>query len=311
MFIHRFWQLKRFYFPSIKILKNIRNQAVPDGAALHLASQEHSSARDSYRQAIRSVQRNDSIARDQKLQSVKSSREIFRVIRGLKSVSSRKIHQLSVEGKIYHGDSVPDGFFHSLRSLKSPDMSKIHSSTQFRSTDSDFHHIIQICQSSPDIPEISYKQATEILLGLRSEVRDYYSLTPNHFINAGRAGFDHFYFLLNSLIKNIKLASLEELNTAWACILYKGHGKNRCSDRSYRTISTCPLLAKALDVYVGQLHGQGWANVQAPTQFQGTGSSHELAALLPTECIQSSLCTHKRPDFVLLLDAKSAFDKVV
>jgi hypothetical protein len=190
-------------------------------------------------------------------------------------------------------------------------MSSIHSTQHFQNTLSDYKNIIKICESSGDIPVISYKQATEILLSLRCEVNDFYSMTPNHFINAGKAGFEHFYFLLCSLIKNINLASLEELNTVWACILYKGHGKDKNSDRSYRTISTCPLLAKALDTYVGQLYGQGWAEVQAPTQFQGTGSSHELAALLLTEAIQYSLYTAKRPVFVLLLDAKSAFDKVV
>ena len=100
---------------------------------------------------------------------------------------------------------------------------------------------------------------------------------------------------------------LEELNTVWACILYKGHEKSKTSDRSYRTISTCPLLAKALDTYVGQLYGDGWAMVQAPTQFQGTGSSHELAALLFTECIQFSLHTVERPLYVLILD----FNKMV
>ena len=212
---------------------------------------------------------------------------------------------------MYRGESVPDGFFDSLHALKSPDMSSIHSSPHYQNTLSDYENILKICDSAKDIPEISYKNATEILLSLRAEVNDFYSMTANHFINAGKAGFEHFFFLLNALIKNVNLASLEELNTVWACILYKGHGKNKNSDRSYRTISTCSLLAKALDTYVGQLHGEGWAEVQATTQFQGRGSSHELAALLLTECIQHSLHTLKEPVFVLLLDAKSAFDKVV
>ena len=55
----------------------------------------------------------------------------------------------------------------------------------------------------------------------------------------------------------------------------------------------------------------GWAAVQAETQFQGRGSSHELAALLLTECIQYSLHVTKRPLFVIMLDAKSAFDKIL
>ena len=47
------------------------------------------------------------------------------------------------------------------------------------------------------------------------------------------------------------------------------------------------------------------------TQFQGSGSSHELAALLFTECIQNSIYIAKKPVYTLLVDAKSAFDKVI
>ena len=151
----------------------------------------------------------------------------------------------------------------------------------------------------------------EILHSLRPDVNDLYSITARHYTNAGMEGAQHFSFLLNILISNVNLSSLEDLNSVWAMILYKGHGKDKESDRSYRTISTCPLLAKALDKYVGSLYESGWVNAQAETQFQGTGSSHELAALLVTECIQFSLYTAKKPLFCIFLDAKSAFDKIL
>ena len=67
-------------------------------------------------------------------------------------------------------------------------------------------------------------------------------------------------------------------------------------------------MAKALDSYIGSLYSAGWADVQAETQFQGYGSRHELAALLLTECINFSIYLLKKPIFLLLLDAKSAFD---
>ena len=104
---------------------------------------------------------------------------------------------------------------------------------------------------------------------------------------------------------------VEILNSIWAIVLFKGHGKDRESDRSYRTISTCPVIAKALDQYIGNLFMTGWAEAQAETQFQGSGSSHELAALLVTEVIQHSLLVQKKPLFLLLLDAQSAFDKIL
>ena len=142
-------------------------------------------------------------------------------------------------------------------------------------------------------------------------MNDFYSITANHFIHAGPAGFHHFHFLLSTIISNINLADLDELNTAWACIIYKCHSKDKESDRSYRNISTCPFLAKCADIYAGQLYGAGWAACQAETQFQGEGSSHELAALLFTETIQYSLHVNLKPVYALCLDAMSAFDKIV
>ena len=93
--------------------------------------------------------------------------------------------------------------------------------------------------------------------------------------------------------------------------MYKGHSKDKESDRLYRNILTCPFLAKCADVYAGKLYGEGWASVQAETQFQGEGSSHELAALLFSETIQHSLFINKKPVYALLLDAMSAYDKIV
>ena len=295
------------------MMKHLVSSPPSDPQVLHAAKANHSLARSAYRQAVRAEQKSDAVERDAKLSSITSSNPatIFRTIRGFKSVSSSKIQELNVKNRVYRGTFVPDGFFDSLSSLKSPDMTEIHSSIHFKNTLSDYQNIVKICETSRKIPSISYMKATEILLSLRPEVNDFYSMTAYHFINAGKSGYEHFFLLLNSLIQNINLASIEELNTVWACILHKGHGKDKKSDRSYRTISTCPILAKAIDIYIGQLYGEGWARVQAPTQFQGSGSSHELAALLFTECIHHSIFTVKKPLFALLLDAKSAFDKIV
>ena len=146
---------------------------------------------------------------------------------------------------------------------------------------------------------------------MKPNVSDFWSITPNHFKNAGDEGSYHFNFLMNRVIMEINTSSVEELNTAYALLLHKGHGKPKTNDRSYRTISTCPVLAKALDMYVHELFIDKWNACQADTQYQGQCSSHELAALLITECIQQSLYHHHLPIFLLFLDARSAFDTVV
>ena len=116
--------------------------------------------------------------------------------------------------------------------------------------------------------------------------------------------FTQFYCYVN-------LAGLEELNSIYAQVLYKGHGKDRQNARSYRTISTCPLLAKALDIYVNELSIHDWNEVKAAPQFQGQGMSHELASLLLTEVLQFTSKVTKVPVYALFLDARSAFDRVI
>ena len=63
-------------------------------------------------------------------------------------------------------------------------------------------------------------------------------------------------------------------------------------------------------MYLNNLFISDWDSFQAPTQYQGPGSTHELAALLVTEVVQHSK-SQKLPLFLLFLDAKSAFDTVV
>ena len=130
-------------------------------------------------------------------------------------------------------------------------------------------------------------------------------------INGGEEAIKHFTFLLNTVIENINNASLPEINTAYANILHKGHGKDKSKDNSHRTISTCPLIAKSLDLYVREDCIDAWDSHQAETQFQGSGTSHEHKALLLTEVIQHALNIEKKPIFALFLDAKSAFDKAL
>ena len=250
--------------------------------------------------------------RDSMLSSVFSDPQtFFKSFRASKSQASSKINSLTVGTKVYSGSSVPDGFFDSLSSLKSPDMSIIHSSPSYKSALSDYTTIRKICAAGLKIPEISARDATDILYSLKPDVNDLYSTTARHYINAGVEGARHFSFLMNLVIQNVNLFPLPELNSVWAMVLHKGHNKPKDSDRSYRTISTCPLLSKALDKYIGSLYESGWAAVQAETQFQGVGSSHELAALLLTESIQYSLYSSKKPVYVVMLDAKSAFDKIL
>ena len=294
-------------------LKKVRTCISSTTDDLAAAKSSHSEKRTNLRKVVRVLKLDSFNKRDKILDAILSTNPsaTHKFLRSLKTNSVSELQKLTVNDKIYSGSSIPDGFFDSLSSLKTHDPSSLLSSPSFRDLHSDYENIIKICSIGPKIPPLSLEQSTDILLNLRPNVNDLYSITASHYVNAGPEGFRHFNYLLNVLISDMNNVSLPEVNSVYAIILYKGHCKEKTSDRSYRTISTCPVLAKSLDTYIRQLNIQKWSSHQADTQFQGQGSSHDLASLLLTEVIQHSLYTSKEPVYALYLDAKSAFDLVL
>ena len=219
------------------------------------------------------------------------------------------IDKLNVGKKVYHGKAVADGFFDSMSSIKTCNFEHLQEDPQIAEHFSNHEHILKLCKDKRTIPTIDLATSTDLLGRLKKDVVDIYSITARHYLNAGSEGLSHFNLLLNAIIDNVNNATLEELNLVLGLILHKGHGKEKTSDRSYRTISTCPFMAKATDLYLHDLYHTHWDSCQADTQYQGHGSNHELAALLVTEVIQHSLNVSKKPVFLLSLDAQSAYDR--
>ena len=251
--------------------------------------------------------------RDNKMFSLLGSKPsvFFKSVRNLKRSGNISTNELKVHDKVYEGDAVADGFFDNITQLKAQVHSSLSSSTNFISAELEYKNILRICTEKPAIPLISLDQTRKILHSIRPTVMDHASITGFHYRYCGTSGILHLQHLVNAFICNVTNMSLTELNTTWACILHKGHGKDKTQAESYRTISCCPFLSKVIDTYLGDIFGQVWNEKQALTQFQGPDSSHDLAALLLTECVQMSLNSLKKPIFILYLDAKSAFDLVL
>ena len=226
-----------------------------------------------------------------------------------KATKSSRIEQLHVGDNVYYGKPVCDGFYESMSSLKKCPIEELEADPDLSDQLLNYEHILKICQDQHTLPEISMKDSTSLLKRIKRNVKDFHGITALHYLNAGEAGLAHFNLLLNGIVQDVNNASIQELNQVYGLILYKGHSKDKTSHRAYRTISTCPFLAKCLDLYIHDLYHHLWDAQQADTQYQGRGSSHELASLLVTEVIQHSLFVSKKPVFLMALDAESAFDR--
>ena len=294
----------------LKLNNRLKRDVIRGHPNLEASKSNYNSSRILHRKLERSYKAKDSVRRDQTLSSSDLSL-VFKSVRNSKRTNAGNITKLTVRGKTYVGDAVKDGFFDSISKLKIKDESSLSKNVYFNEFTADYHNIIEISKHGVKIPQISEADSFALLQKMKPEVKDFYGVTANHYNFAGPVGWRHFHLLLNSLLSNVNNTTISEINVVYACILFKGHGKLKTSDRSYRTISTCPMVAKALDLYIRDLNIDSWNRDQAATQFQGEGSSHELCSLLLTETIQHSLFTLKQPVFTLYLDAESAFDVVL
>ena len=245
------------------------------------------------------------------LLSSETAKPIYQKIRAVKKPQAKHIPFLNVGDKTFFGKNVKNGFYESISNLKKRDLSITELCTLHIDFTEDYQNILELCCNKKDLPNISLEDSNKLLYKMKANVNDLFSITPMHFINAGTSGVEHFNFLLNCIINDVNSSTIEELNSCYALLLYKGHGKQRTDDNAYRTISTCPMISKALDLYIRDLHVEKWNSQQALTQYQGNGSCHDLASLLLTEVTQHSIYTLKEPAYILFLDARSAFDRVM
>ena len=237
-------------------LKNLKRRFPANNQVVLDAESHFKVSRHTHRKLVRSVLSKQSIDRDTRL--LNDPKKTFAQIRRSKAANNASINTLYVGDKAYLGDDVSTGFFDAISNLKTKDKTKILDSSFHRDFTDDYRHIIELCRSGRPVKNVSEVEALSLLQRMKPNVIDFFSITPNHYLYAGPQGWKHFSLLLNGLLYDVRNVAIDEVNTAYACILFKGHNKDKTLSNSYRTISTCPVVAKALDLYIRDIHLTNW-----------------------------------------------------
>ena len=98
-----------------------------------------------HRKLVRWARLKKSISRDSKNQI---QHKINKSIKHTKTKSTRDIHRLKVGDKIFEGENVPDGFFHSISSLKTVNEKLLSSYSSYTSASETYKCILEICTFS-------------------------------------------------------------------------------------------------------------------------------------------------------------------
>ena len=294
-------------------LKAAHNNPESTEVEVSTATTAYSDARKAYRRVFRRHQAQADNESDSKIHDIlsKNPSEAFKHLKKCKSSSSSKISEIHVGDSVYTGENVAFGFFTSLQQLKTIQDPSIDICETCKSFKLDLEMITELCQAGDSIPPLSIDDAESLLHSFRPSVCDHWNISASHYINGGPVALKHYQMLLNAALENIENTSVDEVNTAHACVLYKGHKKDKTLASSYRNISTCPFIAKSLDTYIRSLSSEDWERAKSSSQFLGSGMSHDLASLLLSEAILHSLYTNKKPLFALFVDARSAFDRAL
>ena len=228
-------------------------------------------ARNRHRHFLRHFEADKNNTEDAKVHDIltTNSKAAFHQLRSIKSSStSSKISELIVQDKVYCGDSVKDGFYENIQQLKTlqPEVKSCSSCDDFKF---DYNLIRDICKVGQKVPLLDLEAAEKLLHNLKPTVCDHWGVSAFHYIHGGPHALHHFQFLINTALEDIENTSCEEFNTANAQILYKGHQKDKSLASSYRTISSCPFVAKALDTYIRSLSIDEWEAAQSKVQFLG------------------------------------------
>ena len=138
---------------------------------------------------------------------LKHPNDVFKAIKNRKSTQTSDIKTLQVGEKTYTDNNIADGFYDNISQLKT-----LHdvTSPSFERFSEDHRHIVEICKSGAKIPKLTEEKAEHLLRKIKPGVSDYFSVTAAHFLNGGTVAIQHFQFLLNTIIDNIEVCSVEE-----------------------------------------------------------------------------------------------------
>ena len=86
-----------------------------------------------------------------------------------------------------------------MTSLKTCDIEQLRSDPALADQLSNHEHILKLCQDHHKIPAMSRDQAKSLLSRIKKNVKDFYSIIAQHYINAGEEGLSHFHELLSAV----------------------------------------------------------------------------------------------------------------
>ena len=122
-----------------------------------------------YRSEIRKVRIQECYQRDKRLCEILQTNpsSAFQYINSFKRTHTSKIETLTVNEKTYENDTVADGFFDAMSSLKSTNIKELHDDPQLTQHLSNYEIIRILCSNANRVPPANIDTTTDLLKRLK------------------------------------------------------------------------------------------------------------------------------------------------
>ena len=169
--------------------------------------------------------------------------------------------------------------------------------------------IINEIVADKNIPNIN---SDEIMKAIRSINRgksaDYHGLTIEHIANAGKDMENHLLVITNEIFRQGKVP--ETLKVGLLTPIFKNKGL-KSQATNYRCITVLPVISKIVETIIKERIQKQVIETQNRKRRRFTSGSSPINSALPVEKCYREVVDNNAEGQVILLDAKTAFDKVI
>ena len=133
---------------------------------VELAKKKFSEERSLYRLLCRREQQKQANERDSSLFEISQKATALKFLKKYKVKGESNISQLNVNGTMYSGENIAEGFYKNIKDLKSSGCVKDYCQ-MCSDVEMDYMYIMELCQHGHDIPLLSTMDAQDLLHALR------------------------------------------------------------------------------------------------------------------------------------------------
>jgi hypothetical protein len=244
------------------------------------------------------------------MEATSNNMEMFhKLIQRNRKKGNEFIQDLSMNSITYSGQNeVIQGIKEHFSKLATLDKNQLHRNKYHQLVEKEIVYINEMTKNQP-IQPITEKELKDAINSInRRKSADYYNITIDHFLYSEDQIISILLLLINNIFRTGEIP--DSLKIGLLSPIYKNKGSKHDAT-NYRGITVLPVLSKIIESIIKVRIQPNIQNMQNTSQRGFTKGASPRNAALPVEEAYGTFADEKNNGYLVLLDAKAAFDKVV